>query len=102
LAEFIEYGTTLKKPISKEDCELQFEIWEASDWYDGKGTKIKSWKGKLTTFARIGNLPSDKAAKCGSNGTNGNGRYAPEAKGDGYRTKGKETAEELYNQGRLK
>jgi hypothetical protein len=61
LLEFTDYGRS--KEISEQDCLDQYEIWNDSDWCDGNGTPIKSWKGKLTSFKKIHNLPSDKRAK---------------------------------------
>jgi hypothetical protein len=58
--QFMAYGQGID--ISDQDCKDLFEIWEASNWRDGNGTPIKSWKGKLLTQKKIHNLPSDKRA----------------------------------------
>jgi hypothetical protein len=61
LEQFAGYGRS--KGISDQDSSDQFEIWDAANWHDGNGTRIRNWKSKLLTFQKIANLPSDKKSR---------------------------------------
>jgi hypothetical protein len=61
LEQFAAYGRS--KGISDQDSSDQFEIWDAANWHDGNGTRIRNWKSKLLTFQKIANLPSDKKSR---------------------------------------
>lgn len=42
------------------DAKKFFDYYETSDWYDGKGNKVKSWKQKVITWEK--NNINDKSA----------------------------------------
>ena len=63
LAEVNDY--ILEKGIHNVSAKAFFEYYEAGDWHDAKGNKVKSWKQKLLTWARHenGSLKTTKNTK---------------------------------------
>jgi Helix-turn-helix domain len=67
IEEFVDHGKD--RGATDQDCRDLFQIWSDSDWHDGYGNKISSWKGKLTTFISTRRMPSDRRR---ANSTNSN------------------------------
>jgi biotin operon repressor len=65
IEEFVEHGRS--RGATDQDCRDQFLIWQDCGWRDGKGNRIISWKGKLTTFVTNHWMPSDKRRANASN-----------------------------------
>ena len=42
----------LERGINNVSAKAFYDYYEAGDWYDAKGNKVKSWKQKLLTWAR--------------------------------------------------
>ena len=56
----------LERGINNVSAKAFYDYYEAGDWYDAKGNKVKSWKQKLLTWARHEN-GNTKTAKSTSN-----------------------------------
>lgn len=65
LEEINEY--LLERGIHNVSAKAFYDYYEAGDWYDAKGNKVKSWKQKLLTWARHehGNTNSKPVKKTG-------------------------------------
>ena len=54
----------LERGINNVSAKAFYDYYEAGDWHDAKGNKVKSWKQKLLTWARHEN--GNAKAKCTS------------------------------------
>ena len=63
LEEISEY--ILERGINNVSAKVFYDYYEAGDWHDAKGNKVKSWKQKLLTWARHenGSLKTTKNTK---------------------------------------
>ena len=74
IEEFVAHGVS--RGATDKDCRDIFQIWSDSDWHDGRGNKIESWKGKLTTFVKNHWMPSDRRRSNSNSAT-----FTPKQKG---------------------
>lgn len=49
---FEEVETYCRERNNNVDAKRFYDYYTASDWYDGKGNKVKSWKQKVITWER--------------------------------------------------
>ena len=63
MEEISEY--ILERGINNVSAKVFYDYYEAGDWHDAKGNKVKSWKQKLLTWARHenGSLKTTKNTK---------------------------------------
>ena len=50
----------VKEKQLKVNAKSFFDYFEAGDWKDSKGNKVKSWKQKLLTWEKFNNFKEDK------------------------------------------
>ena len=55
-----EIENYVKEKQLKVNAKSFFEYFEAGDWKDSKGNKVKSWKQKILTWEKFNNAKEDK------------------------------------------
>ena len=55
-----EIENYVKEKQLKVNAKSFFDYFEAGDWKDSKGNKVKSWKQKLLTWEKFNNAKEDK------------------------------------------